>query len=97
MEKRGKEKKSNLSETSNAIIAEPRVRGIITSGPNQKKKREREKKEHKVAFHSDERRIEDVTREQTTLKLQNTANCFLLADIQQRGESKRPECIRFAK
>lgn len=96
MQKKRKEKKSNLSETSNAIIVEPRVRGIITSGPNQKKKTERErekKKEDEVAFHSDERRIGDVTREQTTLKLQNTANCFLLADIHNREENRRGRSV----
>ena len=42
------------------------------------------RKKHEADLLSRERRI-DVTREQTTLKLQNTVDCFLLADVAQRG------------
>lgn len=99
--KEGRKRKQSLrNKQRNYCRATSTWNNYIRSEPKKKGRNKKKKKEHEVEFHSDERRIGDVTREQTTLKLQNTANCFLLADIQQResriGRRGR-ECIRFAK
>lgn len=93
--KERKKKQSLRNKQRNYCRATSTWNNYIRSEPKKKKtEREREKKkEDEVAFHSDERRIGDVTREQTSLKLQNTANCFLLADIHNREENRRGRSV----